>query len=307
MPGFRPILTSKCSRVLWKGGALVLGIFRSEFTSPDFPTAGSPEQNYVLAFPRTSVWIRHEGARPFVADPTVVTFYNPGQVYRREKLDAAGDHCVWLALEPRLAREIAGDADPHLSQKESVFPFSYGPLGALACSAQRLIATYIPDTAAPDHLFVEEVLLHLAGRAVRETCRFRSGPAIPEQKAAHLSLVEEARAFLSAHYCGPLSLDQVARGAGSSVFHLCRTFRRHTGRTVHSYLTSLRLRRSLDLIPQCRWGLTDLALHLGFSSHSHFTAMFHRTFGITPSHFARLASRREADRLRGYLRGLEKS
>jgi hypothetical protein len=33
------------------------------------------------------VWIRHDGGRPFVADPTVVTFSNPG---RRGPIDAGG-------------------------------------------------------------------------------------------------------------------------------------------------------------------------------------------------------------------------
>jgi hypothetical protein len=41
-------------------------------------------------FPRSGVWIRHDGGRPFVADPTVVTFSNPGQHYRRGPIDAGG-------------------------------------------------------------------------------------------------------------------------------------------------------------------------------------------------------------------------
>jgi AraC-like DNA-binding protein len=39
--------------------------------------------------------------------------------------------------------------------------------------------------------------------------------------------------------------------------------------------------------------LTDLALRLGFSSHSHFTAAFRKSFGCTPSHF-RQSTRKEA-------------
>ena len=33
--------------------------------------------------------------------------------------------------------------------------------------------------------------------------------------------------------------------------------------------------------------LTELAMDLGFSSHSHFSARFRRAFGLTPSEFRR--------------------
>lgn len=36
--------------------------------------------------------------------------------------------------------------------------------------------------------------------------------------------------------------------------------------------------------------LTELALDLGYSSHSHFTVTFRRTFGISPSHYRKWKS-----------------
>ena len=77
------------------------------------------------------------------------------------------------------------------------------------------------------------------------------------------------------------------------MFHLCRIFKRHTGQTIHGYRNQLRLRKSLDLL-----GDTDdilrLALALGYSGHSHFTAAFHRLFGMTPSAFRALSGPRRA-------------
>jgi AraC-like DNA-binding protein len=42
------------------------------------------------------------------------------------------------------------------------------------------------------------------------------------------------------------------------------------------------LRRALDRIADGCTDLTGLALDLGFSSHSHFTATFRKHLGITP-------------------------
>jgi AraC family transcriptional regulator len=57
---------------------------------------------------------------------------------------------------------------------------------------------------------------------------------------------------------------------------------------LYRYQLRLRLARSLDLLNQYD-DLTALALEVGFSSHSHFTAAFRRTYGRTPSAFKRVA------------------
>jgi AraC-like DNA-binding protein len=50
----------------------------------------------------------------------------------------------------------------------------------------------------------------------------------------------------------------------------------------------LRLARALDLLGDY-FDLTGLALDLGFSSHSHFSAAFKQAYGQTPLEFQRSA------------------
>lgn len=61
---------------------VTVGRWRCPPQSPVFADSG-PARAHLFVFPRTSVWIQHEGAARFVADPTVVTYYNAGQRYRR--------------------------------------------------------------------------------------------------------------------------------------------------------------------------------------------------------------------------------
>jgi AraC family transcriptional regulator len=79
-----------------------------------------------------------------------------------------------------------------------------------------------------------------------------------------------------------LPLRALAVVAGSSPYQLCRDFRALTGMTITRYRHALRLRLALDRLPGCN-DLTDLALDLGYSSHSHFTYAFRDHFGVTPS------------------------
>jgi AraC-like DNA-binding protein len=60
---------------------------------------------------------------------------------------------------------------------------------------------------------------------------------------------------------------------------------------LHQYVTQLRLSRTLAEIPHTH-DLTALALDVGFSSHSHFSAAFRRAFGMTPSQFRDTSRRR---------------
>lgn len=101
----------------------------------------------------------------------------------------------------------------------------------------------------------------------------------------HLShpAVERAREFLDAHYREDARLDAIARAVACSPFHLARMFRRHTGRSLHAYRTQLRLAEALRRIDEGQRDLLALALDLGFTSHSHFTATFGKMLGVTPA------------------------
>jgi AraC-like DNA-binding protein len=76
----------------------------------------------------------------------------------------------------------------------------------------------------------------------------------------------------------------------SSPWHLARTFRELTGMPLHRYQLRARMTAALDEVLDSRRDLTTIGIALGFSSHSHFTACFRASFGVTPSALRRGAS-----------------
>ena len=84
-------------------------------------------------------------------------------------------------------------------------------------------------------------------------------------------------------YLLPLSLCALSHAVSLSPFTLCRAFRARTGQTLTRYRDEVGLRLALDRLRDPAVDLTDLALDLGYASHSHFTARFRRRFGIVPS------------------------
>ena len=95
--------------------------------------------------------------------------------------------------------------------------------------------------------------------------------------------VDQAERLLSARFEASLSLGDIAQRVGLSPYQLCRAFRSATGRTLGEYRQHLRIRSSLERLSETSESITDIALGLGFSSHSHFTYSFRREFGFAPS------------------------
>lgn len=268
-------------RLLFQTATVAIGQFRCHPAHPLFRDSG-PSNAYCFVFPRTSVWIQHAGGRPFVAHPGLVTFYNEGQVYSRRALSPDGDRAEWFAVAPGVAGEVLAAASPDAPGKgQRVFRDAHAPSDPATYLRQRRLVQALRGAGDADPLAVEETVLTLLaslvsrGRPVRADRR----PPSPRQR----DLVEDAKALLASTARRRIRLADVAGQLSCSMFHLCHTFTRIEGRTMHAYRNDLRLRLALEGLTDRRAELSQIALDAGFSSHSHFTSAFRAHFGVTPS------------------------
>ena len=273
-------------RVVYRAGPLEVGAFRCPPTRPDFREAGAIRDHCAFVFPRTAVRIRHQGGPAFTAHPGVVTYYNPGQPYTRERLDPAGDLCEWFALDAELAAEVVRERDPAAAERPGgPFRFSHGPSDTASYLAQREMFLRLARGEDGDPLGVEERALLLL-RRVLALAYEAWGDAAARRRAVRpreREAARHARDLLALRFREALTLAGLSRAVGLSRFRLCRAFRAVTGTTLHAFREQLRLRAALDPLGRGCGDLTGLALDLGYSSHSHFTASFRKAFGVTPS------------------------
>jgi AraC-like DNA-binding protein len=275
------------NEIVFAGDVVKIGRWRLPAGHPHFADSG-PTRHYLFVFPRTSTWIQHAGGRPFVGDPNIVTYYNERQEYTRRAIAALGDWCDYYAVNPELLRHVVAAWDPRAAEEpRRILRFDHGPSDAWAYLAQRSIYSFVRREPAPDPLFVEESVVNVLTRVIG-----LAYGASPVEGARPAEVVERAREVMARRFTTRLTLEALSREAGVSLFHLCRLFRARTGRTLHGYLNTLRLRASLAPVLDSSDDLSQIALRLGYSTHSHFTAAFRREYGITPS------SLREASRSR---------
>ena len=273
-------------RLLFDGSLVRIGAFRADHRDPRFHDSG-PIENHIFVFPRTGVWIQHEGKPAFVADPNVVTFYNRGQVYRRDRITEEGDRCEWFSVAPEALLEAVLQFEQAAGEHpEQPFGMEHGPTEAGAYLRQRRLVQGLLSGRL-DRLFVEEAVLGLLDSVLEVYYRTRRGHSLRGPRSEHRSrdLVEAAKSLLAASFRDNVPLARLSSTLGVAPGHLCRIFRRETGTTLHQYRDQLRLRTALEALPELRVDLTQLALELGYSSHSHFTERFHRAFAMTPSAF----------------------
>jgi AraC family transcriptional regulator len=105
-----------------------------------------------------------------------------------------------------------------------------------------------------------------------------------QQRPMAPSQLRRAKDFIHANLAGEPSLQDIAEAAEMSLFHFARQFRRATGRSPHQYVNEQRLLLARSLLHDPSFSVGAIAKTVGFT-HSHFTIMFTRHMGMTPSAF----------------------
>lgn len=269
-------------QVLWQGDWATVGLFEARPEDPHFRCSGPPGE-HLFVFPCTSVRIERDGERPFVADRTTVTFYEPDQVYTRSVVSPRGDRGHWFGLAPEVFDEVLSETGQR-RHGERLLSFAKRPATVETYARQSLLVRRLTRLEPRCELAVEETVLRLVTSVLRDAASSRA--ADPTPTAPQRRLAERAVGSLAQRWMEPMRLAELAADLGCRPYQLSRVFRRVTGRTLHTHREHLRLSRALLELESRRGDLASLALDLGYSSHSHFTAAFRRALGCPPSAWA---------------------
>lgn len=97
-------------------------------------------------------------------------------------------------------------------------------------------------------------------------------------------LVERVEKDLARNFGEQLTLRDIERSSGYSVYQIIRAFRRRLGITPHAYLVRMRLHYAAEMLLQGE-SIAGVAAEAGFSDQSHLTRHFKRAFGMTPKQY----------------------
>jgi len=226
------------------------------------------ERCYQVVLPYSGLFAYNVGQRRWLIDPNRILCISPGwEFFDEHPVEGVGHAALLLTPDTEIVHEICGSPGPSLN---SAFN-----LAAIPSTSRLRMLTHLmlrSPAELDDPLLRDEWAVH----ALQEL----SNPRRTQSRASRL--IDRAKEVLNAHSSDRLSLHEIARHVGISPVYLTQEFTRSEGIPLYQYQLRLRLNRALLELPRCE-NITGLALDLGFSSHSHFTSVFHKAFGLTPS------------------------
>ncbi len=258
---------------------LRLGRFRCPPTGAEWGAENDIGPLAHVVFPERPLTITRPRTGPQLGDRNWALLYQPGQRYQRQLVDADGDECTFVALSPELYGDLlaADRAVPRAFDAGRVLVEDDTWLGYQECLA----------AAAEGHgRLVEQQLRAVLDEVLRRPASLHehSDDAADKTPQGSDRRVHEACRVLATHLDERLTLPAVAEAVGLSTYHFCRLFRATTGLTVHAYRKRLRLRTAFSTCASRPDGkLSEVAMAVGYASHSHMTTDFQAALAMTPS------------------------
>jgi AraC family transcriptional regulator len=203
--------------------------------------------------------------------PATLMFHPAGEGHATRYHDA-GARTFAIHMEPGWRERLRNHAEVLDHPREFAG-------GLPAWLAARLYSEFRePDAAAP--LAIEGLTLALLAEA------FRRRAGLAERTPPRW--LRQARELLHDEFAQSLSLDAIAHAVGVHPAHLAREFHRHYRRTIGEYLRDLRLEHVRRELATSNAPLAEVAASAGFFDQSHFSRVFKRHTGLTPTEFRRI-------------------
>lgn len=132
-------------------------------------------------------------------------------------------------------------------------------------------------------LFDNMQAAEVAGYRPCSRCR----PDQPEWEGSKKELAKAAQRLMNERYTTKFSLDGIATELHVNGSYLSRVFKASTGQTLLEYHNTVRCREAQRLLTCPELTIAYISEQVGFVSVSHFTRVFRKITGTTPSDYRR--------------------
>lgn len=154
----------------------------------------------------------------------------------------------------------------------------------------HLASAVMPMLNQPDEanrLFIDQIMVAMQ---VHLSLHYGQSVVAVSSKDRGLAPWQQRRAkeLLNAHIADGVSVEKLASECAFSRCHFSRAFKLSLGLSPHQYLLQMRVDKAKTQLLNPLLKITDVAIDCGFSDSSHFTKVFSRCTGFSPSYWRQL-------------------
>ena len=135
------------------------------------------------------------------------------------------------------------------------------------------------------YFMLKAYLMQMMLLVIREQCEpveRMSGYAFESVNKKYI--VEQMVNYFEDHYSEKISLDQIAENMYLSPFYISKIFKSETGDTPIRHLINIRLEKARELLESgCEGSIQEVAASVGYDDAYHFSKLFKKRYGISPS------------------------
>lgn len=135
------------------------------------------------------------------------------------------------------------------------------------------------------YFMLKAYLMQMMLLVIREACKSpeqEDGAAL--ESVNRKNVVEQMVNYFEDHYCEKISLEQMAENMYLSPFYLSKIFKSETGDTPIRHLINIRLEKARERLAGGDAGsIQEVAASVGYDDAYHFSKLFKKRYGISPS------------------------
>ena len=118
-------------------------------------------------------------------------------------------------------------------------------------------------------------------KASLEKCVAQLPPAEDREETYAQKIVS----YIKSHYAEKLSLDGLAARFGFTSHYISTLIKRETGESFNPYVTSLRIRRAMDLLARTDIDVKEIALQVGYDDQHYFSRLIRQITDMSPTQY----------------------
>lgn len=121
----------------------------------------------------------------------------------------------------------------------------------------------------------------------KDNIRFDARAVPINQLHHHAQIAVKIQEHLAEHYPERITLETLAASQNISISQLKRIFKEHTGDSVITYLTALRIKEAKRLIQESSLNFSQIAVAVGYDNIYYFSSVFKKHTGLTLTEYSK--------------------